>query len=89
MGGFIFEWCDEYWKGGDANTQFGGPSQGFSGGAFAGGYWDEAWFGITSAVDQSLYGSGQQNISRTPFAAYANAVQKFYGQPVLGAPIVP
>ena len=87
VGGFIFEWSDEYWKGGDANTQLGGPSQGFSGGAFAGGYWDEAWFGITSAVDQSLYGSGQQNISRTPFAAYANAVQKFYGQPVLGAPI--
>jgi hypothetical protein len=77
VGGFIFEWCDEYWKGADANTQLGGPSQGFSGGAFAGGYWDEAWFGISSAVDQSSYGSGQQNISRTPFAAYA-AVQAFY-----------
>jgi hypothetical protein len=43
------------------------------------------------------YGSGQQTISRTPFAAYA-AVKAFYtctaqmgsplyGQPVLGAPI--
>ncbi len=47
----------------------------------------------------SLYGSGQQNISRTPFAAYA-AVQAFYtstthmggplyGQPVLGARFKP
>jgi hypothetical protein len=77
-------------------VQLGGPDQGFQGGAFAGGYWDEAWFGITSAVDQSQYGGGNPNINRTPFNAYA-AVQAFYtsttrlgsplyGRPVLGAP---
>jgi hypothetical protein len=96
VGGFIFDWCDEYWKGNNPNVQQGGPDQNFQGGAFAGGYWDEAWFGITSAVNQSAYGSGQPNISRTPFAAYA-AVQAFYtstthlgaplyGHPVFGAP---
>ncbi|HEY5952844.1 MAG TPA: hypothetical protein VIT18_00690 [Terrimicrobiaceae bacterium] len=92
VGGFIFDWCDEYWKGNDPNVQQGGPDQGFNGGAFAGGYWDEAWFGITSAVDQSAYGSGQPNINRTPFAAYA-AVQAFYtsvthlASPLYGHPI--
>jgi hypothetical protein len=65
VGGFIFDWCDEYWKGGNPNVQQGGPNQGFQGGAFAGGYWDEAWFGITSAVDQSQYGNNQPNINRT------------------------
>jgi hypothetical protein len=96
VGGFIFDWCDEYWKGTNPNVQLGGPDQGFQGGAFAGGYWDEAWFGITSAVDQSQYGGGNPNINRTPFNAYA-AVQAFYtstthlgsplyGRPVLGAP---
>jgi hypothetical protein len=42
-GGFIFDWCDEYWKGDPDNpnppvTQIGGPSADFQGGAFAGGY---------------------------------------------------
>ena len=77
VGGFIFDWCDEYWKGGNPNAQQGGPNQGFQGGAFAGGYWDEAWFGITSAVDQSQYGNNQPNINRTLFDAYAG-IQAFY-----------
>jgi hypothetical protein len=37
----------------------------------------EAGFGITSAVDQSLYGNGQPNISRTLFLG-CNAVTAFY-----------
>ena len=96
VGGFIFDWCDEYWKGGNPNVQQGGPSQGFQGGAFAGGYWDEAWFGITSAVDQSQYGNNQPNINRTLFAAYAgirafytsttHLASPLYGHPVFGAP---
>jgi hypothetical protein len=96
VGGFIFDWCDEYWKGGNPNVQQGGPNQGFQGGAFAGGYWDEAWFGITSAVDQSQYGNNQPNINRTLFAAYAgirafytsttHLASPLYGHPVFGAP---
>jgi hypothetical protein len=76
-GGFIFDWCDEYWKGNNNNIQIGGPSAGFQGGAFAGGYWDEAGFGVTSAVDQSTYGQGKQNISRRLFKGYG-AVKTFY-----------
>jgi hypothetical protein len=76
-GGFIFDWCDEYWKGNNNNIQVGGPSAGFQGGSFAGGYWDEAGFGITSAVDQSTYGQGKPNISRRLFKAYT-AVKTFY-----------
>lgn len=76
-GGFIFDWCDEYWKGNNNNIQVGGPSAGFQGGAFAGGYWDEAGFGVTSAVDQSTYGQGRPNISRRLFKGY-NAVKTFY-----------
>jgi hypothetical protein len=96
VGGFIFDWSDEYWKAGDASNHLGGPDQGFKGGAFAGGYADEAWYGITSAVDQSQYGNNQPNINRTLFAAYAG-IQAFYtstthlasplyGHPVFGAP---
>jgi hypothetical protein len=76
-GGFIFDWCDEYWKGNNNFMQVGGPSAGFQGGAFAGGYWDEAGFGVTSAVDQSTYGQGKPNISRRLFKGY-NAVKTFY-----------
>jgi hypothetical protein len=76
-GGFIFDWCDEYWKGNNNNMQIGGPAAGFQGGAFAGGYWDEAGFGVTSAVDQSKYGHGNRNISRTLFKGYG-AVRTFY-----------
>jgi hypothetical protein len=92
VGGFIFDWCDEYWKGTNPNVQLGGPDQDFQGGAFAGGYWDEAWFGITSAVNQSQYGNGNPNISRTLNSAYAG-VQAFYtsvthlGTPLYGHPI--
>jgi hypothetical protein len=77
VGGFIFDWCDEYWKAGNNNVQIGGPSDGFQGGAFAGGYWDEAGFGVSSAVNQSTYGQGKPNISRTFFKGY-NAVKDFY-----------
>jgi hypothetical protein len=82
VGGFIFDWCDEYWKGDPDNpnppvVQKGGPAAGFNGGAFAGGYWDEAGFGVTSAVDQSTYGQGKPNISRRLFKAYG-AVKTFY-----------
>jgi len=76
-GGFIFDWCDEYWKGNNNNMQIGGPAAGFQGGAFAGGYWDEAGFGVTSAVDQSTYGQGKPNISRRLFKGYT-AVKTFY-----------
>jgi hypothetical protein len=76
-GGFIFDWCDEYWKAGNNFMQIGGPSAGFQGGAFAGGYWDEAGFGVTSAVDQSTYGQGKPNISRRLFKGYG-AVKTFY-----------
>ncbi len=99
VGGFIFDWCDEYWKAQPNNpnptVQLGGPNQDFQGGAFAGGYWDEAWFGITSAVDQSQYGGANPNISRTLFKAYAGVLAFYtstthlgtplYGLPLLGA----
>jgi hypothetical protein len=82
VGGFIFDWCDEYWKGDPDNpnppvVQKGGPAAGFNGDAFAGGYWDEAGFGVTSAVDQSTYGQGKPNISRRLFKGYG-AVKTFY-----------
>jgi hypothetical protein len=82
VGGFIFDWCDEYWKGDPDNPnppvmQIGGPDGGFKGDAFAGGYWDEAGFGVTSAVDQSTYGQGKPNISRRLFKGYG-AVKTFY-----------
>jgi hypothetical protein len=76
-GGFIFDWCDEYWKANNNNVQVGGPSIEFNGVAFAGGYWDEAGFGVTSAVDQSTYGPNKPNISRTLFKGYG-AVKTFY-----------
>jgi len=81
-GGFIFDWCDEYWKADPDNpnppvVQLGGPDGSFKNGAFAGGYWDEAGFGVTSAVDQSIYGQGKPNVSRKLFKGY-NAVKTFY-----------
>ena len=48
-----------------------------SDGAFAGSYYDEAGFGVASAVDQSAYGQGKPNISRSLFKGY-NAVKTFY-----------
>jgi hypothetical protein len=76
-GGFIFDWCDEYWKANNNNIQIGGPDGSFNGSAFAGGYWDEAGFGVTSAVNQSTYGQGKPNISRRLFKGY-DAVKAFY-----------
>ena len=60
-------------------SQIGGPCADFQGGAFAGGYWDEAGFGVTSAVDQCTYGPGNPNISRTLFKGY-NAVKTIYNE---------
>jgi hypothetical protein len=73
VGGLIFDWSDEYWKGNNANLQVGGPDLNFQGGSFAGGYADEAGYGLSSSVPNSQYGSGQPNIVRTFFKAY-NAV---------------
>lgn len=78
VGGFIFDWCDEFWKGNNPNTQVGGPDGSFKGGAFAGSYYDEAGFGVTSSVNQSTYGPTNPNISRTLFKGYY-AVKDFYG----------
>lgn len=77
VGGFIFDWADEYWKGNDNNRQLGGPDGSFKGGAFAGSYYDEAGFGVTGAVDQSTYGQEKPNISRQLFKGY-NAVKTFF-----------
>jgi hypothetical protein len=75
--GFIFDWCDEYWKGNNNSVQLGGPDGSFKGGAFAGCYYDEAGFGVASAVDQSTYGQGKPNITRTLFKGYS-AAKTFY-----------
>ncbi len=77
VGGFIFDWCDEYWKSGHNDTQVGGPNRNFLGGAFAGGYADEAGYGVTGSVNESTYGPGKPNISRTLFKGY-DAVKAFY-----------
>jgi hypothetical protein len=77
VGGFIFDWCDEYWKAGNNNVQTGGPNPNFFDTGFAGNYWDEAGFGVTSAVNQSTYGQGKLNISRTLFKGY-DAVKVFF-----------
>jgi len=55
----------------------GGPDVNFQGGSFAGGYADEAGYGLSSSVPNSQYGSGQPNIVRTFFKAY-NAVTTLY-----------
>jgi hypothetical protein len=79
VGGFIFEWSDEYWKAGNQfrGKQVGGPNPNFLGGAFAGSYGDEAGYGVTGNVDQSAYGLGRPKISRTLFKGY-EAVKDFY-----------
>ena len=77
VGGFIFDWCDEYWKGTNKSTQIGGPSGGFFPVNFAGNYCDEAGFGVSSAVPESAYGPNKPNISRTLFKGYTE-VKAFY-----------
>jgi hypothetical protein len=78
VGGFIFDWCDEYWKARDKSVQKGGPNDKFFDTGFAGNYWDEAGFGVSSAVDESAYGPNKPNISRTLFKGYTNGVKVFY-----------
>ena len=73
----IFDWCDEYWKSDHPDTQVGGPNRNFLGGAFAGGYADEAGYGVIGSVNQSTYGPNKPNISRTLFKGY-DAVKAFY-----------
>ena len=77
VGGFIFDWVDEYWKGNDLNMQVGGPQAGFRQDTFAGGYHDEAGFGVTGAVNQSTYGQNKPNISRQLFKGF-HAVKVFF-----------
>jgi hypothetical protein len=77
VGGCIFDWSDEYWKANNLDVQVGGPDAAFQFTAFAGGYRDEAGFGVTNAVPQSTYGQGKPNISRTLFKGY-EAVKTFY-----------
>ncbi len=76
-GGFVFGWCDEYWKGNNRNQQIGGPEVNFQGGAFAGGYADEAGYGVTGAVQNIFYGPLKPKIKRDVFKGYG-AVKAFY-----------
>ena len=46
-------------------------------GAFPGGYWDEAWFGLTSSLDPSVYMNNQLPVSREFYPAFST-VQSFY-----------
>jgi len=78
VGGFIFDWCDEYWKADNKSAQRGGPSGHFFDTGFAGNYWDEAGFGVSSAVPESAYGPNKPNISRTLFKGYTHGVKVFY-----------
>lgn len=75
-GGFLFSWCDEYWKGNNDNVQQGGPAIDFQGGSWAGSYEDEAGFGINSAVQMAKYGKVLP-INRQQFKGYA-AIKKLY-----------
>ena len=79
VGGFIFEWSDEYWKAGNQfrSKQVGGPDPNFMKSKYAGSYEDEAGFGVTSDVDASAYGLGRPDIWRKPFKGY-QAVTTFY-----------
>lgn len=77
VGGFLFIWSDEYYKAKNPNVQQGGPEPKFQRGSLAGSYYDEAAFGVTSSVDQSLYGGNNPDITRTQFKGYA-AVKRFY-----------
>ncbi|WP_169727849.1 hypothetical protein [Desulfovibrio inopinatus] len=52
-GGMIFDWVDEWWKAGNPSLHDPGPNNAYQGGAFAGGYWDEEWFGINGVTTGS------------------------------------
>ena len=78
VGGFIFDWCDEYWKANNKSVQIGGPNDKFFDTGFAGNYWDEAGFGISSAVPETAYGPNKPNISRNLFKGYTDGVKVFY-----------
>lgn len=82
VGGYVFSYADEYWKGDPSNpvppsTHVGGPDGAFQHDAFPGGYWDEAWFGLSSSLDPSVYTNNQLPVSRTFFPAYY-AVQNHF-----------
>jgi hypothetical protein len=77
-GGFVFNWCDEWYKhGGDPNVHAGGPNIDFAGSALAGGYWDEKWFGVTDSLPQSVYNGSKDPIRRAIHTGY-NALKSMY-----------
>lgn len=45
-GGLAFNWVDEWWKAGQPSAHDPGPNNAYQGNKFAGGYWDEEWFGL-------------------------------------------
>jgi hypothetical protein len=70
-GGFVFNWCDEWYKhGGDPNVHAGGPNLAFFGPTFAGGYWDEKWFGITDSLPQNFYDGSKTPVKRVTHSGY-------------------
>ncbi len=77
MGGFIFDWSDEYWKAGDPVTTSVVPIKALRAGHSPAAMRMKPGIGITSAVDQSQYGNNQPNINRTLFDAYAG-IRAFY-----------
>ncbi|MBV8300555.1 MAG: hypothetical protein JOY68_01370 [Candidatus Dormibacteraeota bacterium] len=77
VGGFVFIWSDEYYKANNPSSQQGGPNGKFKGGAYAGGYSDEAGYGVTSSVPQETYGGSNPPITRTLFKGY-DAVKTFF-----------
>jgi hypothetical protein len=81
-GGFIFGFADEWYKAGNPNSQLGGPNNAFQNPLFAGGYFDESWFGLTQGVSSALYTNGQP-LARPTNLAYA-AVKKFYNAAMPG-----
>jgi len=78
-GGFLFMWCDEWYKAdpnGSATSHKGGPNNTFFGGAFAGGFWDEGWFGLTGSLTKADYESANPP-ARAIHNGY-NAMKQFY-----------
>ena len=49
VGGFLFEWSDEWWKKGNPSAHDWGGNKVTN---FPGGYWDEEWFGLNSIFAQ-------------------------------------